>query len=125
MDRALNDSDQSAFITSRSGRFFQLYSHRTHDGLIMAQWDFAMSTPPRESPIEHYPCWSVVARVCFSANPSVYAPVDEPLARSGREKEMIQAHPLVQGPPIALVIPERPERTLGLQLSQSVRPALG
>src|SRR5579883_2755104 len=125
MDRALYDFNQSGFITSRIGRFFQLYSDRTHDGLIMAQWDFAMSTPPCESPSEHYPRWRVIARVFFSANPSVYAPVDEPLAHSGREKEMIQAHPLVQGPPIALVIPERPERTLGLQLSQSVRPALG
>src|ERR1051326_2438638 len=90
MDRALYDFDQSGFITSRIRRFFQLYSHRTHDGLIMAQWDFAMSTPPRESPIEHYPRWSVVARVFFSANPSVYTPVDESLAHSGREKEMIQ-----------------------------------
>jgi len=48
-----------------------------------------------ESPTEHDPRGSVVARVFFSANPSVYAPVDQPLAHGGREKEMIQAHPLV------------------------------
>jgi hypothetical protein len=37
----------------------------------------------------------VVARVFLSANPSVYAPIDQPLAHGGREKKMIQAHPLV------------------------------
>jgi hypothetical protein len=37
---------------------------------------------------------------------------------------VVQAHPLVQGPAIALVIPEGPERSLGLQFSQSVGPAL-
>jgi len=51
--------------------------------------------PPCESLIDHYPRRSVVARVFLSANPSVYAPVDQPLAHGGREKEMIQAHPLV------------------------------
>lgn len=54
-----------------------------------------MSRPPCESPIEHYPRGSVVARVLLSANPSVYAPVDQPLAHAGREQEMIQAHSLV------------------------------
>src|ERR1051325_335968 len=91
----------------------------------MARSDFPMSTPACESPVEHYPRGSVVARVLLSTNPSVYAPMDESLAHAGREQEMIQAHPLVQGPPIALVIPERPERPLGVQFSQSVRPALG
>jgi hypothetical protein len=52
-------------------------------------------TPPCESPIEHYPRGSVVARVFLSTNPSVYAPMDQPLGHGGREKEMIQAHPLV------------------------------
>ena len=51
--------------------------------------------PPCESPIEHDPRGSVVARVFLSANPPVYAPVDQPLAHGGREKEMIQPHPLV------------------------------
>jgi hypothetical protein len=52
-------------------------------------------TPPCESPIEHNPCRSVVARVFLSANPPVDAPVDQSLAHGRREKEMIQAHPLV------------------------------
>jgi len=45
--------------------------------------------------IEHYPRGSVVARVFLSPDSAVYTPVDQPLAHCGREKEMIQAHPLV------------------------------
>jgi hypothetical protein len=48
-----------------------------------------------KSTIEHYPSGSVVARVFLTANPSVYTPVDEPIAHCGREKKMIQPHPLV------------------------------
>ena len=48
-----------------------------------------------ESTIEDYPCWSVVARVLLTANPSVYTPVRELIAHCGRKKEMIQPHALV------------------------------
>jgi len=77
-----------------------------------------------KSTIEHYPSGGVIARVFLTANPSVYTPVHEPAAHCWCEKKMIQPHPLVQWPPITLVVPERPERTLGLQFSQSIRPTL-
>jgi len=48
-----------------------------------------------QSTIEHYPSGSVVAGVFLTANPSVYTPVHESIAHCGREKEMIQPHPLV------------------------------
>src|SRR5688572_7099543 len=66
----------------------------------------------------------MIARVFLTTNPSVYTSVHESIAYRWREKEMIQPHPLVQCPPIALVVPERPKRPLGLQFSQGVRPAL-
>ena len=47
------------------------------------------------STIEHYPGRSVVARVFLTAHQSVYTPMHEPIARGGREKEMVQPHPLV------------------------------
>ena len=48
-----------------------------------------------KSTVEHYPSGSVVARVFLSANPSVYTPLYESVARCWREKEMIQPHSLV------------------------------
>ena len=64
-------------------------------GLLKRRFRCPSSTPPCESLIEHYPSGSVVARVFLTANPPVYAPVDQSLAHCGREKKMIQAHTLV------------------------------
>ena len=65
----------------------------------------------------------MVARISLATNASVYASVDQSIARWWGEKEMIEPHPFVERPPIALVIPERPERPVWLQRPQSIRPA--
>jgi hypothetical protein len=64
-------------------------------GRLKRRFRCPCSTPPCESLIEQYPRGSVVARVFLSANPSVHAPKDQSVAHCGREKKMIQAHPLV------------------------------
>ena len=38
---------------------------------------------------------------------------------------MIEPHAFVGWPAVALIIPKRPERAMGLQLSQSISPAEG
>ncbi len=64
------------------------------------------------------------AGIFFAANPSVYAPAYESIARSGRKQEVIQPHTFVQGPSIAFIIPEGPKRAFGLHFPQSVGPTL-
>ena len=76
------------------------------------------------SKIHHDPRRRVVARVVLATHPSVYTAVHEALAQYRREQKVIEPHALVGAPAVTLVIPERPERPLGLQFSQSVRPAL-
>src|SRR5512146_2781096 len=44
MQRAFHDADQGGFIAARSGRALRLGSYRSHSGMIMAQWDFAMAS---------------------------------------------------------------------------------
>jgi len=57
--------------------------------------DFECGPISRKSTIEHYPSGSVIARVLFTANPSVYTTMHESIAQRWREKEMIEAHPFV------------------------------
>jgi hypothetical protein len=39
--------------------------------------------------IEHDPSGSMIARVFFTANPSVYTPIHESIAQGWREKAMV------------------------------------
>ena len=41
-----------------------------------------------------------------------------------RKQQMIEPHAFVRSPAVALVIPERPERSVRVQFPQSIRPAL-
>jgi hypothetical protein len=76
------------------------------------------------SNIKHDPRGSVVAGVFFTPHTSVYTAVYQPLRYHRREKEMVEPHALVGRPPVALVIPECPERPIWVQSPQSVCPAL-
>jgi len=66
----------------------------------------------------------MIARVFLASHPAVYATVRKPLPQFRREQEVVQAHTFVERPPFALVIPERPERPVWLQLAQSIGPSL-
>jgi hypothetical protein len=64
----------------------------------MGSADFLTDSCPTshgKSTIQYYPSGSVVVRVFLTANPSVYAPEQESIADCGREKEMVQPHPLI------------------------------
>jgi len=62
--------------------------------------------------IEHDPCWCMVAGVCLSTRPSVYATVHQPARHLRREQKVIQSHAFVLRPPFKFVIPECPERPI-------------
>src|ERR1700682_1606189 len=66
----------------------------------------------------------MVARVLLATHPSVYTAIHESVAHCRRKQEVIEPHALVCSPPVALVIPERPERSVGVQPPESIRLAL-
>jgi hypothetical protein len=74
--------------------------------------------------IKHDPRGNVVTGIFFASHTSVYTAVYQPLRYLRREKEMIEPHALVGRPPLALVIPECPERPIWVQSPQSICPAL-
>jgi len=76
------------------------------------------------SNIKHDPRGSVVAGVFFTPHTSVYTAVNQPLRYPWREQEMIEPHALVGRPPVALVVPECPERPIWVQSPQRIGPAL-
>src|SRR5271163_2912613 len=66
----------------------------------------------------------MVAGVLLATHPSVYTAIHESGAHCRRKQKVIEPHALVCSPPVALVIPERPERPIRVQPPQSIRPAL-
>jgi len=62
--------------------------------------------------IQRYPCWRMVAGVCLSTRPSVYATIHEPIRHIRREQKVIESHAFVLRPAIKFVIPECPERPI-------------
>src|ERR1700678_3952093 len=57
----------------------------------------------------------MVAGVLLATHPSVYTAIHESVAHCRRKQEVIEPHALVCSPPVALVIPECPERPVGVQ----------
>ena len=66
----------------------------------------------------------MVAGVFLATHPSVYTAIHESVAHCRRKQEVIEPHALVCSPPVALVIPERPERSVGVQPPESIGSAL-
>ena len=52
-------------------------------------------TGSSNSTAQHDPGGCVIARAFLAANPSIYAPLNQPIARCWSEQEMIQPHPFV------------------------------
>ncbi len=70
------------------------------------------------------PSRSVIAGVFFSPYPALDSALDESCGYRRREQQVIKPHTLISRPPSELVVPECPQRSMGLQLPQGISPAL-
>jgi len=98
--------------------------NKTLAGRLMAELTREFPRNDLASKIQLDPRWSMIAGVLLATHPSVYTAVHESLRYLRREQEVIEAHPLVGRPTFALVIPERPQRPVWVQLPESIGPAL-
>ena len=83
---------RSIVIFDRPARLKSLSTRNESAGIVTSVVGVVTDSCPMphcNSATQHYPSGSVVARVFFTANPSVYTAEHESIAHRGGEKEMI------------------------------------